>query len=77
MNEMDEAIALQEKREREKEIARAAYELALARTPGCPRGDVGGRLYSVAEMKNMSSKEVKHRYRSLMASLKRGTEKLY
>ena len=72
-NEIDRAA----KREREKEIARAAYALAVERTPGCPRGDGRGRLYSVEEMKNMNPKEVKRRYGSLMASLKKGIEKLY
>ena len=73
VNEIDSAAS----REREKEIARAAYALAVERTPGCPRGGRAGRLYSVDEMKNMNPKEVKRRYGSLMASLKRGIEKFY
>ena len=76
MNEQNCEMDLQE-RDRERELARAAYALAVERTPGCPRGDVGGRLYSMEEMKSMNSKEVKRRYNSLMASLKRGLEKLY
>ena len=67
----------QQERDREKELARAAYARGVECTPGCPRGDVGGRLYSVEEMKGMNSKEVKRCYNSLMASLKRGFEKLY
>lgn len=65
------------RREREKEIARTADALAMERTPGCPRGDSVGRLYSMEEMKSMSQKEVKRRYGSLMDSLRRGIEKLY
>ena len=64
-------------REREKEIARSADELAMERTPGCPRGAGCGRLYSVEEMKSMSPKDVKKRYASLMDSLKRGIEKIF
>ncbi len=77
MTENDAESAVQEKRAREKEIARAAYALAMERTPGCPRGGCGQRIYSVEEMKNMSPKQVKKRYGVLMDSLKRGIEKLY
>lgn len=76
MNAQETEIVLQE-RDGERELARAAYALALERSPGCPRGDVGGRLYSVEEMKGMSPKQVKKRYGVLMDSLKRGIEKLY
>ena len=77
MTENDAELVRQEERERDREIAHAANALAMERTPGCPRGSGAGRLYSVEEMKNMNSKEVKRRYGSLMASLKRGFEKLY
>ena len=74
----EEAYALYlEKREREKAIADAANALALERTPGCPRGNKVARLYSVEEMKSMSSKEVKSRYGALMESLRWGLEGLY
>lgn len=77
MQETEKMCAEQEMRAREREIARAAYALAVERTPGCPRGGAARRLYSVDEMKAMSPKQVKKRYGVLMDSLKRGVEKLY
>lgn len=65
------------RRERERAIAKAASELAIERTPGCPKGVYGQRIYSVDEMKSMSSTEVKKRYGAILESLKRGIEKLY
>lgn len=58
-----------------RETAAAAYQRALAESPGVPMGAVGERFYSIDEMRQMTSKEVKSRYHSLLASLKRGLSK--
>lgn len=58
-----------------REAADAAYRRALAESPGVPMGAVGERLYSIDEMRRMTSKEVKSRYHTLLASLKRGFSK--
>lgn len=64
-------------RNRERAIAKAAGELAVERTPGCPTGMWGERIYTVEEMKSMSHAQVRSHYGALMESLKKGIEKLY
>lgn len=62
-------------REQAKKTAVSAYQRAAAESPGIPRGAWGERLYSINEMREMTPKEVKSRYHTLLASLKRGFAK--
>ena len=62
----------QELRIRLKKAAELANRRATDDSPGVIRGAMGERLYSVDEMRQMTAKEVKGRYHSLLASLKRG-----
>lgn len=64
-----------EQREQMKEIAVSAYQRAASESPGVPAGALGERLYSIDEMQRMTSKEVRNRYQSLLASLKHGFTK--
>lgn len=63
------------RREEIRKAADAALVRAMEQSPGLPRGAVGDRLYSIEEMRAMPSKEVRSRYGSLLASLRRGFEK--
>ncbi|MBQ8288846.1 MAG: hypothetical protein IJX76_08785 [Clostridia bacterium] len=64
-----------QRREQAKKTAASAYQRAVAESPGVPVGALGERLYSIDEMREMTSKEVKSRYHTLLASLKRGFSK--
>lgn len=63
------------RREEIRKTADAALVRAMEQSPGLPRGAVGERLYSIEEMRAMPQKEVRSRYGSLLASLRRGFEK--
>jgi hypothetical protein len=63
------------RREEIRKAADAALIRAMEQSPGLPRGAVGERLYSIEEMRAMPPKEVRSRYGSLLASLRRGFEK--
>ncbi|MBQ7324117.1 MAG: hypothetical protein IJW98_00070 [Clostridia bacterium] len=63
------------RREDIRKTADAALIRAMEQSPGLPRGAVGERLYSIEEMRAMPPKEVRSRYGSLLASLRRGFEK--
>lgn len=69
---LDEEAAL---RKRLKEAADAANQRAADDSPGIVSGALGERLYSIDEMRQMTPKQVKGRYHSLLASLKRGFSK--
>lgn len=64
-----------ELREQRRQAAEQAVLRATAQSPGLPGGAVGERLYSIDEMREMPAKEVRRRYGSLLASLRRGIEK--
>ncbi|MBQ8382632.1 MAG: hypothetical protein IJX47_05425 [Clostridia bacterium] len=64
-----------QRREQAKKTAKAACRRATAESPGVPAGALGERLYSIDEMREMTSKEVKNRYHTLLASLRRGVTK--
>lgn len=63
------------RREEIRSAAADALARAIAQSPGLPRGAMGERLYSIEEMRAMPPKEVRRRYGSLLASLRRGLEK--
>ncbi len=60
------------RKEQLRTAAAAAREKGRAESPGLPAGAYGERLYSIDEMRRMSPKEVKGRYKSILSSLKRG-----
>ena len=62
-------------REARRKSAMDALARSRALTPGLPRGSTGERLYSIEEMRAMPLKEVRSRYGSLLASLRRGFSK--
>lgn len=62
-------------REQTRRSALAALARATEQSPGLPRGALGERLYSIEEMRAMPPKEIRRRYGSLLASLRRGLEK--
>ena len=62
-------------RQRIKAAAIAANQRAAADSPGIVSGALGERLYSIDEMRQMTAKEVKGRYHSMLASLRRGFSK--
>ncbi len=64
-----------QRREEIRKAAENALHRAVSQSPGFPRGAVGERLYSLREMQEMSSREVRGRYKTLLASLRRGFEK--
>ena len=70
--EVDEEAAAEEQRMQRKAAAELANRRAASDSPGLIKGAVGERLYSIDEMRQMTAKEVKGRYHSLLASLKRG-----
>lgn len=77
--QIEEAIADKDaeaaERERIQAAAIAANQRAATDSPGIVSGALGERLYSIDEMRQMTAKEVKGRYHSMLASLKRGFSK--
>ncbi len=72
---MDKPDLIPETASHTESAAEAANRKAREYSPGVPQGGVAQRIYTVAEMREMSPKEVKGRYGALLESLKKGISK--